>query len=253
MAQNTLKSVENALDILELFSSENRSLSLKKIQEKTKLHKSTVYRLVTVLRRRGYLERDEQNGVYNLGLQLIKLASSHINDLELLTEARPLILRLHAEVNLTSQLCVLEGTEVVYLDEVNSFNTRKYTRMGFKGPAFCSSLGKVLLSNLSGEELDSLFFGYHFIPYTPNTLTSLKALKKQLRQVRQQGWALNQGELVPSLSSIAAPIFDYNATIIAAISLGASTAVLTPRKIQEILPSLKNTALAISKRLGFIP
>lgn len=166
MADQTLHSVENALNILELLSNENRSMSLSKIAERTQLHKSTVYRLVSVLRKRGYLERDERNGAYTLGYQLIELASRHINDLELLTEARPLILRLHAEVNLTVQLCILEGAEVVYLDEVNSFNNRRYVRMGFKGPAYCSSMGKCLLSNLSGDDLDTLFDGYSFNRHT---------------------------------------------------------------------------------------
>ncbi len=171
----------------------------------------------------------------------------------MLTEARPLILRLHAEVNLTVQLCILEGTEVVYLDEVNSFNNRRYVRMGFKGPAYCSSMGKCLLSNLSGDDLDTLFDGYSFTRHTDTTITSMEALKKELRLVRQRGWAINNGEHVATLSSIATPIFDYNGSIIASISLGAATWVLSPQKIKEVLPSLKQTSLAISKRLGFIP
>ncbi len=249
----TLKSVENALDILELFSSRDKLLSLRTISEKTGLHKSTTYRLVRVLRSRGYLEKDENTGHYGLGFQLIELASTHINDLELLTEAKPVMFRLYAEVCLTVQLCILDKTEVVYLEEVNSLNIiRKYSRMGFKGPAYCSSLGKCLLSGLSGDTLNNMFAGYKFIRYTDTTITSLDQLKEELKIVRERGWARNNGEHVSRLSSIAAPIFDYNGDVVAAVSIGAPTSVLTDEKIQEVLPNLLAAAEAISKRLGYM-
>jgi DNA-binding IclR family transcriptional regulator len=252
LAMKTLKSVENALDILELFSSRDKLLSLRTISEKTGLHKSTTYRLVWVLRSRGYIEKDENTGHYGLGFQLIELASSHINDLELLTEAKLLMFRLYAEVCLTVQFCILDKTEVVYLEEVNSFIMRKYSRMGFKGPAYCSSLGKCLLSGLSGDTLNNMFEGYKFIRYTDTTLTCLDQLKEELKIVRERGWARNNGERASRLSSIAAPIFDYNGDVVAAVSIGAPTPMLTDEKIQEVLPNLLATAEAISKRLGYM-
>ena len=152
-AQQTLQSVEHALDILEAFSCGSASLTMSEIMESTRLHKSTAYRLVKVLMKRGYLERDAVNATYSLGYCIIGLASSRINDLELVAEAHPLIMRLNAETSLTAQLCVLDGTDVIYMDEVSGTSARRFNSMGGRGPAYCSSLGKCLLAALSGDAL----------------------------------------------------------------------------------------------------
>lgn len=247
----TLKSVEHAFDILEAFDSSTPLLTLKEISEKTNLHKSSVYRLVHVLTKRGFLEKNIASGKYGLGIRLVGLASNRINDLELVAEAHPLMLRLHSETSLTTQLCVLDGTDVIYLDEVSGSTARRYNNMGFRSEAHCSSMGKCLLASLSGEELDWRYSGYKFTRYTDTTLTSYEALKSELREIRRQGYALNRAEQNAILSSVACPIYDYNGDVIAAISLGAASYLFIPETIQNILPHLQRYALMISKRMGY--
>lgn len=247
----TLRSVEHAFDILEAFDSSSPALSMAEIARKTGLHKSSVYRLTHVLLSRGYLDKSPVTGKYCLGLRLVGLASNRINDVELVAEAHPLMLRLNAETALTTQLCVLDGTEVVYLDEVSATAGRRYNNMGFRGEAYCSSLGKCLLAALSGEELDWRFSGYKFVRYTPTTITSYEELKAQLREVRIQGYAMNRAEQNELLSSVACPIYDYTGNIIAAISLGAASYLFIPETIEKILPHLRWYAMMISKRMGY--
>ena len=103
-SKKTLQTVEHTFDILEAFNSTASLLSLSELSAKTGLHKSSVYRIVKVLSSRGYLELDRITKKYSLGLRLVDLASNRINDLELLTEAHTLMLRLNAETSLTTQL-----------------------------------------------------------------------------------------------------------------------------------------------------
>jgi len=249
--QITLKSVEHAFDILEVFDSETPLLTLSEIGEKTNLHKSSVYRLVRVLVQRGYMEKNPATGKYSLGLRLVGLASNRINDLDLVAVAHPFMIRLHAETSLTTQLCVLDGTDVIYLDEVSGMSARRYNHMGFRGEAYCSSLGKCLLAALSGDELDWRFNGYKFTRYTDTTITSFEALKAELRDVRSQGYAVNRSEHNKILSSVACPIYDFNGDMVAAISLGAASYLFIPETIRNILPHLQRYATMISKRMGY--
>ena len=250
-SKKTLQTVEHTFDILEAFNSTAPLLSLSELSAKTGLHKSSVYRIVKVLSSRGYLELDRVTKKYSLGLRLVDLASNRINDLELLTEAHTLMLRLHAETSLTTQLCVLDGTDVVYLDEVNSASVRHYTNMGYRGEAYCSSLGKCLLSSLPADELEWRFTGYKFTRYTDTTITSFEKLRAELREIRKQGYAVNRGEKEAILSSVACPIYDYNGNMIAAISLGAASFLLVPETIRNLLPHLQRYAKMISKKMGY--
>ena len=246
-----LKTLDHALDILEIFDPSFPLYSIADIAKKTGVYKSSVYRIVKLLAKRGYLECNSTTHQYGLGLSVVKLASNRINDLELLTEAHSLMLRLHAETSLTTQLCILDGTDVIYLDEVNSPSARHYSHMGSRGQAHCSSLGKCLLSSLPFEELEWMYKDYTFTKYTPTTITSFSALRSELRTIRQQGYAINHGEQDEILSSIACPIFDYNGNMIAAISLGAASYLIVPETINNLLPHLQRYANMISKRMGY--
>lgn len=249
--QPTLKTLEHALNILEIFDPSYPLHSIASIAERTGIHRSSVYRIVKLLTQRGYLEYNPTTHQYGLGLSVVKLASNRINDLELLTEAHSLMLRLHAETSLTTQLCILDGTDVIYLDEVNSPSARHYAHMGTRGQAYCSSLGKCLLSALPSDELEWLYKEYTFTKYTPNTITTFYALRDELRTIRRQGYAINRGEREEILSSIACPIFDYNGNMTAAISLGAASYLLVPETINNLLPHLQRYANMISKRMGY--
>ena len=95
------------------------------------------------------------------------------------------------DLNLTTHLGVLEGPNVVYMEKMDVYpNTRLYTQVGYRSPAYCSSMGKCLLACLSGEELDRTLSCCDFHRYTPNTIVDKDELKRQLKEVRVAGWAM---------------------------------------------------------------
>jgi DNA-binding IclR family transcriptional regulator len=251
--EKSIQSIERALDILELLAEGDTPFSLSEISSKTGLHRSTVYRIVNVLKKRGYLEKQEFSKKYTLGLAFVEIASHRIDDLDLITIARKYMMQLHGHlVNLASQLCTLDGTQVVYLEEIAGSIQRKHSHMGYKGPAYCSSLGKCLLSGLSGKELNNLYQNYTFESYTSNTIRNFESLKKELQIVRERGWAENNGERNINLASMAACIFDYTGSVIAAVSIGGLIDQFTPEKKNYYLPVLLSTALDISHQLGYM-
>ncbi len=252
--QNGVQVIDRTLDILEYLSHQRKGLGVTEIAAQTGLHKSTAHRLLQALLSRGYVEKDPLLGTYKLGLKLIETVSFYLNSLELQTEARPYLWDLTGKLNLTVHLGVLDGTDVVYIEKLDVFNTvRIYSQIGFRVPAYCSALGKCLLSKLSDKELNVLLQGYRFEKYTDNTLPDLPALKRLMREVRAQGWAMDNEEHQSGHRSVAAPIYDYRGEVIAAISASGPVSLIPDERLPELIATVKKNAVQISQHLGYTP
>ncbi len=245
--------VERALDILEQLSQAAGPIGPTKIAMATGLTKSTVYRLLATLCNRKYVEKNEEDGTYFLGPKLLEVASLHISSLELQTEARPFLTQMAANLNLTTHLGVLDAHEVIYVEKLDQVpSLRLYSQIGQRVPAYCSSLGKCLLACLSGAQLEEALRGCRFQKYTDATITNLRSLKQQLREVRNQGWAIDDQEYTLDHRCIGAPVYDYRGDVIAAISASGSLANLPLERVPTVVREVKETAGQISRRLGYI-
>ena len=249
---NSVQSIDRVLDIIEVLSVEQEGLGVTEIAKRVDLHKSTAHRLITTLARRGYLNKTE-NGNYKIGLKLIEAVSCYINSLELQTEARPYIARITAELGLTSHLGVLDGDQVVYIEKMDVFSGIKmYSQIGLRMHAYCSSLGKCLLSNFSKDELEKVMKDCSFIKFTPNTIDSMEGLHREMNKVRAQGWAMDNQEFEIGHRCIGAPIYDYRGDIIASISASGPTNLLTDQRIEPTAEFVKKVALEISRNMGYV-
>ncbi len=245
--------IDRVFDTLECLSRTEKSMGPSELAKGTGIHKSTVHRILGALLTRGYVEKAPENGKYRLSVKVVELASNHIDNLELHTEARPYLNELSKELDLTVHLGILDRCEVIYAEKIDTFkNLRIYTEIGNRVPAYCSSLGKCLLSRASGEELEELLAKDGFTPFTPNTITTIAALKKHLKDVRAQGWAIDDEEHELGHRCIGAPIFDYRGEIIAAVSASGATVTMPSERIPQIVKTVRNTAMLISRRLGYI-
>ncbi len=253
MSKNSqnVQSIERALDLLEQICTERSGLGITELSAQTELSKSTVHRLCGTLYDRGYLDKTEDSR-YKVGLKLIEVVSYYINSLELQTEARPYLRAISSKLNLTAHLGVLDGDEVVYVEKMDMFSGIKlYSQIGFRVPAYCSSLGKCLLSRFSAEALEAALSNCNFEAFTEATTTSIAALKSELVGVRQRGWAIDNGEYDRELRCISAPIYDYRGEIIAAISASGSTDTLTNERIDAVAAYVKSIAEKLSQEMGF--
>lgn len=250
--RNNVQSIERALDIIEAVVAEQNGMSLTELSAKSGLHKSTAYRITETLVHRGYLTKTDE-GKYRIGLKYIEVASCFITSLELQTEARPYVAEVASHLGLTSYLGILDGDKVIYIEKMDVVSSmRMFVNIRQKVSAYCSSLGKCLLSNFSKLEIDDIMKDCDFIKFTPNTIASLEELHREIAKVRSKGWAMDDEEYEKGHRCIGAPIYDYRGDIIAAISASGDKHVLTDDRIEEVARYVVKTAKEISKMMGYI-
>jgi IclR family transcriptional regulator, KDG regulon repressor len=251
VADKGVQVLDRACDILELISLERDGLGVTEIANKTGLHKSTVHRILASLAERGFVENNQNKGVYKIGLKLIEISSVYLNSIELKTEARPYLWELMTKLNQPTHLAILDGIDAVYIDKVEIMNNiRLYSQIGRRIPVYCSALGKCLLSGLSDIELYKATGKINFEKITEHTIDNSKELLMQIKKVKTLGWAVDNEEHDIGIRCIAAPVFDYRGKVIAAVSIAGPSQVISKEKDEETAKLVLEASLKISKRMG---
>jgi IclR family pca regulon transcriptional regulator len=250
-----IEALGRGLQVLELFSSQNPSLNMSEIVASLNVNKSTIFRVLSTLETMGYLERDPTTRRYRPSLKVLQLGFTAINGLELRQVVRPYLERLAQEVNETVSLCVLHGTNVIYVDRVrNRAIVGLILDSGSHLPAHCTTVGKVLLSSLTADQLDRFFQKAELKAYTPRTVTDQKTLRSALPTIRKRGYTICDGELAVGLRAAGAPICDNSQKMIAAINVSGSALTISLQRLKkEIVPAVVRTAHEISLALGYGP
>ncbi len=254
MGEKGIQVIDRAFDILEILSVEKEGLGVTEIGSRLGLHKSTVHRILGAMAQRGYIEKTGPKGVYKLGLKLVEISSVYLNSVELKTEARPFLSELAWSVKQPAHLAIFDGSDVVYIDKVELVNSmRLYSQIGLRIPVYCTALGKSLLSGFSDSEAASILSKTKFNKFTGHTILNKSEILRQISQVRERGWSLDDEEHEEGVRCIAAPVFDYRGQVAAAISVSGSLLVISPDRDEEIGRMVMETAFNISRRLGFKP
>ncbi|SDM45468.1 IclR family transcriptional regulator [Halarsenatibacter silvermanii] len=247
-----VKSLDRALDILERIIEHNKPLGITEISQGTDLHKSTVYRLVDTLCYRGYLSQDPETGKYKIGMKFFELGSRVINNLDLRTQAKPYLYELEDKTGETVHLGVLEDTEMIYIDKVESRQTiRMESQVGKRVHTHNTALGKVTLANLPEEEVDRIIEKAGLPEYTENTITDKDVLKRELEKIQEQNFALDDEESELGIRCISGPIFGHEGKIIAAFSISGPASRMTDDKIEQTQKIVKDYSLSISRAFGY--
>ena len=253
MQEKTVQTIDRAIDIIELLSTEKDGMGVTDIGKRLDLHKSTVHRLLNALAERGYIEKEPKHGYYKIGLKFIEITSLYLNKLELKTEAQPYLRRLAEIAGQPVHLAILDGGEAVYIEKIEALNSmRMYSQIGKRVPVHCSAIGKVLLSGLEKNSIDALLDKYEFVSLTKNTIITKKELVRQVQDVRKLGFAVDDEEHEQGVRCIAAPVYDYTGKIIAAVSVSGDKRIIEKNKDEEISMYVIGAAGEISKRMGYI-
>jgi DNA-binding IclR family transcriptional regulator len=241
--------VRKTFSILRAFQHADECLTSQELSKRANMPKASCHRLVQTLEEVGVLTRGP-HGRYRLGMMLSSL-SRNVASNELLREVgSPILNDLAARRNLTLHLGVLEGGMVLYLTKVatrTSFPT--HTRPGCYLEAYCSGLGKVLLSALQEDQLESFILDGDLIALTPNTITERSVLRSELRQVRALGFAIDNCESRIDTYCVAVPVRDSDGNVIAAISASCDAQAIAQDLIPAICDELAGAAQTFSDRL----
>jgi len=244
----SIEVVSKALNVLDTFRGAEE-LSLAQISERVGLNKSRVFRLLYTLAEHGYVEKNIDEGAYQLGIKLVERAACVRMDLRQL--ALPYMRLLHERFNETVNLGILENHEIVYLGALESSRpVRMAEVVGSRSPLHSTALGKAIIAYLPEAELRTLLSDISLVKITENTITDKQGLIKELQKVRRRGYAFDDRENDPAAFCIGAPIFDRRRQPVAALSVsGPTQRVQSDRK--EIVELLLDLCRQVSVKLGF--
>jgi DNA-binding IclR family transcriptional regulator len=248
-----IQAVSHALDLLEQFHDDVDELGVTELSKRLKLHKNNVFRLLATLESRGYIEQNRATENYRLGLKSLELGQTFIKQMGLLRQAKPILEKLVKECNETSYVAIFKEGYSVYLDVVETdLTVRVVSRVGSRLPSYCTAAGKVHLAHMSEEEIDATLPARELKAYTPTTFTDRQALKKELKQIAEQGYAIDNEELDPGVRCVAAPIRDYTRRIVGAVSIsGPSMRLPDDRLEKDLIPLVVQASEELSTRLGY--
>ena len=251
----TIEALARGLEVLSLFTAERPALPFNDIVEALGLTKSTAFRILATLEQLGYLDHDPATRRYRPGLKVFQLGFAALSGLELQQLARPLLERLALELNETASMAVLQGADIVYVDRIrNRAIVGVVLGVGSHLPAHCTSLGKVLLADLTEAELQERLSHANLARMTDHTIVDRAELLAELAEIRRYGYAISDQELAAGLSGVAAPIHDRTGRVVAAINISGPTATLGRARLEQaIMPAVVDTAVRISLALGYTP
>ena len=254
MTASKIQILDRTIAILDCFNLDKPVLGVREIARKTKLSPSTVGRIMAYMKEMGILNQDPESRQYMMGSKVLAWAGIYTVTSDVRTVALPVMVRLQEQTRETISLYFLEGSERVCIERLESPETvRIVARVGRRIPLYAGSAGKVFLAFLPENRREMILRDIDLVPMTERTSTDLDALRANLDQIRQKGYAVSRGEWIIDASGTAAPIFDQHGQITAAISISGPGQRFTDKKIKEIADLLVKEAAQISFELGYYP
>ncbi len=246
----SLGSVRNAVRVLKAFSSRRRDYGVTELARTLGLTTSTVHRLLRTLASEHLVEQDPETGRYRLGLAVYDLVAASSAGYDLSEAVLPPMTVLRNRVGETTQLAVLDGREVVYVERLQSMHSlRMFLDVGRRNWAHSTSTGKVLLAHLDPDVLDRTLEGWSLPAMTVHTVTDPQVLRRQLAQIRVAGLAQNVNESELGATSIGAPVRDVTGQVVAALSVVGPSGRMD-QDLTAIRCAVVEAAAVASRRLG---
>ena len=245
-----VRAVDRALDILLCFTREQPSLSLTQIAELVRMSKTTVHRLLATLETKRFVTKDKGTGLYRLGFRLIEMASLVLQDVEIQRWARPYLQSLSNLVGETVDLAILDGSQVVYLDVIESPQRIKLAAaVGQRLPAFCTASGKAMLAYMPEETVRKIL-GENMRKYTDHTDVSIPDILEDLRVTAGRGYAASEEQYERDINAVAAPIFDAERHPIAAIAIAGPSFRMPKERFPELGELIRKETQLVTNEVG---
>jgi len=249
-----IQSVQRALEILSLFSHSKPRWGITDIAAATGLAKGTVHNIVNTLANGEFLKQDKETRRYTLGHRIFTLGAIMAVTLEINQKAAGLAHQLASRTGLVSRLAIWDHdaalvTLNVWPDHADSLSQQ----VGPRVVAYCSALGRALLAYLEPKVLTAYLNHVEMVPFTPQTVTDRARLVEILEQATIDGYVVNDQELAPGQTSIAATIFQGEGMLVASICLSGSPERILGSDKETLITELRNTAAEISRYMGYFP
>jgi len=247
----TLKDLARIISLFNTYQVEERGVT--EISKAVGMLPSKISRMLRTLEAEGFFEKNLETGKYRLGLAFFELGMVCALNFPLRKIIRPHIEEMAKELNFTVSCAILKNSKVIVIDRVQNLNIDLLTyRIGLNLPIHSTSVGKVLLAHLPEKEQDRILKSVNLVKFTDATIVDRKAMKENLKLIRQRGYAADEGETHEDLNCIAAPIRNGTGDVIAAINIMDERTRTSAEKLFRFAGYLKEKAFFISRQLGYI-
>lgn len=241
-----MTSLARGLAVVKAFSDQRRAMTIAQLSHKTGISRAAVRRCLYTLKQLGYADSEANN--FYLKPKILSLGYSYLSSTQLTISAQPTLNQVSRELNESCSLGVLEESEILCISRSQSSRVMSVAiNTGSRLPAYCSSMGRVMLSMLSDDELSDYFSKIRLIAYTDRTVIAESELRDILASVKKNGYAIVEEELEIGLRSIAVPVRGASGMPVAALSVGAQAGRTNRSQLeQNFLPLLLNAASDLS-------
>jgi IclR family pca regulon transcriptional regulator len=233
-----MTSLARGLAVVQAFSDSRKPQTIANISQKTGIPRAAVRRCLHTLRELGYVDAELNN--FSLRPKVLTLGYSYLSSTPLTVSAQPYLNDISRTLNESSSMAVLEDGEVLYVARASTSRVMSVAlNTGSRLPAYCTSLGRVMLAHLPPDELEQYLAKTKLRAMTENTVVNQKRLREILADVRRDGYAINDEELELGLRSIAVPVRGASGQVLAALNVGAQAARVSVKQLEkEFLPVL---------------
>jgi len=247
-----VQAIDRTVEILHTVGAAPSGLTLSELTDRLRLPKTTVYRILQALLGQDFLRKDAKTKSYRLGPALLGLSANSLNQWDLRSIALPHLRQLAQITNETVCLTVLHRDKALCLETIESQrSTPFWVRIGKEMEFHCAAAGKVILAYLPDEQVERILQEHPLAPYTSRTITDGDELKAHLKEVRQRGYALCDGEIEVGVRALAAPIRQQNGLVTGSVTIIAPAERVDEEARRTLLPCLFDATWRISTDLGF--
>lgn len=245
-----IQSIQRAVEIMDVMSSESRKFSVIELATATGMHPSTIHRFLSSLLECGLVAKDESAKLYYLGPALIPLGQRAAEQIDLRTIAKPFMEKLSAQTGEDTYLVVRSNYRGIVIEHTLGNQTLKYVSLpGNEAALHSGAIRKTLLAYQTPDFIDD-YIARRLERYTDNTTVDEETLRIDLSRIRANGYAITHGEYIDSVYGFGAPIFDSQNTAIAAVGIIAPDIRINEENKYDLAIKVKMCAVEVSAHMG---
>src|SRR6186997_3317187 len=246
-----VQSLTRGLSLLEALARAEGGLTLTDVAQRVQLAPSTAHRLLSTLEKMGYVYQAGDLGRWYVGLQAFTVGTSFLANRDFVAQSHVYMRRLMEQSGETANLAILDGTEAVFIAQVQCHETmRTLVKLGSRVPLHASGVGKTIFAALPDEQIDAILKVRGLPRITENTIVAPETMWAALRVIRQRGYSFDDEEHLIGTRCVASPIYDEHAEALGAISLAGPVSRLPDSRIKQLGPIVAHIAEDITRKLG---
>ncbi len=244
--------VDVALDVIECLNDESKSYGASELARKLGINRTRVFRILKTLELRGYVDCDATTQTYRLGVRFLQIGESVRERLDLRREAEPVLVELARQTGDSAHLLILRGEHAVTIDRRQGENRLQVASpIGQSLPLYAGASPKILLAYLPEAEQERIIRTMEFEPFTENSIRDPGELRRRLREIRRQGYVVDEEDYERGVYAIGAPVRDSSGQVIAGISITTPETRYSLERRKELIALVIEAGRKLSEKLGY--